>query len=148
MSARAGSRPGTLARGRHGAAPFDQLADDAVQLGGRELEAVVRVQRLGCPCVAWAMWATASAVPDDATATSKPCSSTSRWKWLRMLRTYSRQAATAFGPTAPPGKNRSVSRMAPSFRLSALEDLGPLADHELGAAAADVDEQVTAVPVR
>ena len=73
----------------------------------------------GLPPAAWAMAATASAVPDDATNTSNPYDSISRWKGHTSERTNARHDATDSLVGAPSAKNRSVRRTAPSLKLRA-----------------------------
>ena len=102
----------------------------------------------GLPRAAFTMRATVSAVPDEAIAMSKPCSCTSRSKPARIERTYERHSSTARGVTMPAGKNRSVSRTAPSLKLRAAKRDALLADQHLGRAAADVDQHQPAVEHR
>ena len=63
-------------------------------------------------------------------------------------RTWRRQASSAPGWVSLPSKNRRVSRMAPSFSERDGQHLAPLADEQLGAAAADVAQQQALVEHR
>ena len=65
------------------------------------------------------MRATASAVPEEATATSKPICSTSCSNTASAERTCCRHDDTALGCRPSPGKKRSLRRTAPSFMLRA-----------------------------
>jgi hypothetical protein len=143
MSARAVSRPRTLARacGVVRLVRTRTISSTSARVNVMRLN----VRGLGSPRAATTSAATVSAVPEDATAMSNPAAATSGSNPATTEWMYERHSWTDPRSIRPPGKNRSGQAHRAELEAARGEGLAPLADEDLRRAAADVDEDQPAV---
>ena len=111
-------------------------------------EAVERTRGRSAPSPPGPCAATAWIVPDEPTATSKPCAATSRPNGESVERTNVRHDDTALGVEALAGEEAVGQADGAELEAAGRQHLALLADQHLGDAAADVAQQQALVEHR